>query len=117
MRQRVEPGALFRRQTSKLMIGRGEMRSGVVQQIRGALIVAAGLGLALTAARAGAIENEPKARIAFVGDSLADGYWEGITVVSGRDACLRTHVELGRFAKNSTGLTRPDKLDWATEIK
>jgi hypothetical protein len=99
------------------MIGRGEMRSGVVQQIRGALIVAAGLGLALAAARAGAIENEPKARIAFVGDSLADGYWEGITVVTGRDACLRTHVELGRFAKNSTGLTRPDKLDWASEIR
>jgi hypothetical protein len=77
----------------------------------------AGLGLALAAAGAGAVENEIKARVAFVGDSLADGYWEGVTVVAGRDACLRTHLELGRFAKNSTGLTRPDKLDWANEIR
>jgi hypothetical protein len=84
---------------------------------RGALAMLAGLTLALAAGAAGAGESEPKARIAFVGDSLADGYWEGVTVVGGRDACLRTHLELGRFAKNSTGLTRPDKLDWATEIR
>jgi uncharacterized protein len=88
-----------------------------VHQYRGALVVLAGLSLALAAAPAGAVENEPKVKIAFVGDSLSDGYWEGVTVVAGRDACLRTHLELGRFAKNSTGLTRPDKLDWATEIK
>ena len=92
-----------------------------MHQYRGALVVLAGvlagLGLALAAAFAGAVENEPKAKVAFVGDSLSDGYWEGVTVVAGRDACLRTHLELGRFAKNSTGLTRPDKLDWATEIK
>ena len=101
----------------EFVIGRGERRSRTVHQIRGALIMLAGLGLAFATAGAAAGENDPKARIAFVGDSLADGYWEGTTVVTGRDACLRTHVELGRFAKNSTGLTRPDKLDWANEIK
>jgi hypothetical protein len=82
-----------------------------------AVVVLAGLGLALISKGAGGVENEVKARIAFVGDSLSDGYWEGITVVAGRDACLRTHLELGRFAKNSTGLTRPDKLDWIAEIR
>jgi hypothetical protein len=81
------------------------------------VIVLAGLGLALISKDTGAVENDLKAKIAFVGDSLADGYWEGVTVVAGRDACLRTHLELGRFAKNSTGLTRPDRLDWATEIR
>jgi hypothetical protein len=99
------------------MIDRGEKRFSMMIQIRGASIILAALGLALAAAGAGAVENDPKARIAFVGDSLADGYWEGVTVVAGRDACLRTRLELGRFAKNSTGLTRPDKLDWASEIK
>jgi hypothetical protein len=70
------------------------------------------------AAPAGAGEGggESKIKIALVGDSLADGYWEGMTVVVGRDACLRNRIELGRFAKNSTGLTRPDRFDWAGEV-
>jgi hypothetical protein len=34
-----------------------------------------------------------------------------------RDSCLKGNVELGRFAKNSTGLTRPDRFNWADEIR
>ncbi len=69
------------------------------------------------AARGAGAESESKFRIAFVGDSIADGYWEGVTVAIGRDACLKNQVEVGRFAKNSTGLTRPDRFDWAAELR
>ena len=59
-------------------------------------------------------QAEPKAKIAFVGDSTADGLWGGVTRLVPHDSCLKGNVELGRFAKNSTGLTRPDRFDWAT---
>lgn len=59
---------------------------------------------------------EPKVKIAFVGDSLADGIWGGTATLVPRNACLKG-VELGRFAKNSTGLTRPDKFNWPDEVK
>jgi uncharacterized protein len=71
---------------------------------------------ALGLARGAGAESESKFRIAFVGDSIADGYWEGVSVTAGRDACLKSQLEFGRFAKNSTGLTRPDRLDWAVEL-
>jgi hypothetical protein len=86
-----------------------------VLHLRG-LAFLVGVVLAAGAAGAGA-EGESKIKLAFVGDSLSDGYWEGMTVVVGRDACLRNRLELGRFAKNSTGLTRPDRFDWAAEVK
>jgi hypothetical protein len=73
--------------------------------------------LGLIGAASGRAEEESKVRLAFAGDSISDGYWEGFTVVIGRDACLRSHLELGRFAKNSTGLSRPDRFDWANEIR
>jgi uncharacterized protein len=75
------------------------------------------LVLAAVAPRPAAAQGAGKARVAFVGDSLSDGYWEGFTVLAGRDACVREGLELGRFAKNSTGLTRPDRLDWAVELR
>jgi uncharacterized protein len=61
-------------------------------------------------------EGEAKTKIAFVGDSTADGLWGGVTGLIPREACLKG-FELGRFAKNSTGLTRPDKFNWADEVK
>ena len=64
-----------------------------------------------------AAHSEPKAKIAFVGDSTADGLWGGVTRLVPRDSCLKGNVELGRFAKNSTGLTRPDRFNWADEVK
>jgi uncharacterized protein len=59
----------------------------------------------------------PKIKIAFAGDSLVDNYWSGITRVIAANACLKTSVELGRFARNGTGLTRGDKLYWPREVR
>jgi uncharacterized protein len=59
---------------------------------------------------------EGKIRIAFVGDSSADGLWGGITRIVTRDACLKDQIEPLRLAKNGTGLTRPDKFDWVGAI-
>jgi uncharacterized protein len=60
---------------------------------------------------------ETKIKIAFVGDSTADGLWGGMAAIAPREPCLRTNVDLGRFAKNSTGLTRPEKFNWVDEMK
>jgi uncharacterized protein len=82
------------------------------------LALAAGAAIStLGLARGAAAESESKFRIAFVGDSIADGYWEGVSVTAGHDPCLKSQLEFGRFAKNSTGLTRPDRLDWAVELR
>ncbi len=56
-------------------------------------------------------------RIAFAGDSIVDNYWEGILRVVSAKACLKGRVELGRFARNGTGLTRGDKLFWPREVR
>jgi hypothetical protein len=56
-------------------------------------------------------------RIAFAGDSIVDNYWEGILRVVSASPCLKTNVELGRFARNGTGLTRGDKLFWPREVR
>jgi len=45
---------------------------------------------ALAAGRGAWAESESKIRIAFVGDSLSDGYWEGVGTAIGRDACLKS---------------------------
>jgi uncharacterized protein len=77
------------------------------------------LSLALTAAAYAEPETktEPKVKIAFVGDSTGDGIWGGFTSLVPREACLKANMELGRFAKNSTGLTRPDKFNWVDELR
>ncbi len=56
-------------------------------------------------------------RIAFAGDSIVDNYWEGILRVVSATPCLKGTVELGRFARNGTGLTRGDKLFWPREVR
>jgi hypothetical protein len=56
-------------------------------------------------------------RIAFAGDSIVDNYWEGVLRVVSADPCLKTSIELGRFARNGTGLTRGDKLFWPREVR
>jgi uncharacterized protein len=64
-------------------------------------------------------KSEPvaKTKIAFVGDSTSDGLWGGFTSLVPHEACLKGNFDYGRFAKNSTGLTRPNKFDWVEEIK
>ena len=100
------------------MLGGAGARVRCVSVIAAALLVAfAAVGAISALARGARAESESKVRIAFVGDSLSDGYWEGVSVSAGRDACLKNQLEFGRFAKNSTGLTRPDRYDWAVELR
>jgi uncharacterized protein len=61
-------------------------------------------------------KSEPKSKIAFIGDSTGDGLWGGVSGLLPREACLKNHIELGRFAKNSTGLTRPARFNWVDEV-
>jgi hypothetical protein len=86
---------------------------------RGTLAALVGATLALSLTLAGSVFAEPegRAKIAFVGDSTADGLWGGFTSLVPREACLKSNMEFGRFAKNSTGLTRPQKFDWVEELR
>jgi hypothetical protein len=68
------------------------------------------------AAAAGAAASS-KIRIAFAGDSIVDNYWSGIGRIIDANPCLKNTVELGRFAKNGTGLTRGDRVYWPREIR
>jgi hypothetical protein len=103
--------------SNEFVPGRGP-RHRFVSAIAAVLAVVAVVAIsALGAARSAPAETESKIRIAFVGDSIADGYWEGVSVTAGRDVCLKSQLEFGRFAKNSTGLTRPDRFDWAAELR
>src|SRR6202030_745427 len=58
-----------------------------------------------------------KIRIAFAGDSIVDNYWSGIERIVDGNPCLKNIVELGRFARNGTGLTRGDRVYWPREIR
>lgn len=58
-----------------------------------------------------------KIRIAFAGDSIVDNYWSGIERIVDGNPCLKNTVELGRFARNGTGLTRGDRVYWPREIR
>jgi uncharacterized protein len=73
--------------------------------------------VAAAAAPLRAESGESKVKVGFIGDSTADGLWGGVTRLVPRHSCLKGNVELGRFGKNSTGLTRPDRFNWADEVK
>jgi hypothetical protein len=72
-------------------------------------------GLVDTISFAGA--ETPRIKIAFEGDSMVDGIWEGMVRFASHNACLRQAFDFGRFTKNSTGLTRVDKFNWPEESK
>ena len=76
--------------------------------------------LAVTPCRAAAAavaEASSKIKIAFAGDSIVDNYWSGIGRIIDANPCLKNTVELGRFAKNGTGLSRGDRVYWPREIR
>jgi hypothetical protein len=78
------------------------------------------LPLAATPCRAAAAaggEASGKIKIAFAGDSIVDNYWSGIGRIIDANPCLKNTVELGRFARNGTGLTRGDRVYWPREIR
>ena len=70
----------------------------------------------LAAAAAGG-DATSKIRIAFAGDSIVDNYWSGIERIVDGNSCLKNTIELGRFARNGTGLTRGDRVYWPREIR
>jgi uncharacterized protein len=76
-----------------------------------------GSALAPPLVRATQAQSEGKVKVAFIGDSTADGIWGGLTSLVPHEPCLKGNFELGRFAKNSTGLTRPEKFNWVEEVK
>src|SRR5208282_4961996 len=76
-------------------------------------MVFAGAPGALAAA---ASDDPPPVRIAFVGDSMADGLWGALFRRLGKDKCLAEKVKLIRHAKNGTGLTRLDQYNWLDEV-
>jgi hypothetical protein len=94
----------------------GARSQGRVARAAIGLIAAVAL---MAVARPETLRADPssKIKIAFAGDSIVDNYWEGIFRVIDTDACLKGRVELGRFAKNGTGLTRGDKLYWPREVR
>jgi hypothetical protein len=102
---------------------RGQWRRalGVASALGAAcLVLSLVLPLAATpcrAATAAGAEASSKIRIAFAGDSVVDNYWSGIGRIVDANPCLKNTVELGRFAKNGTGLTRGDRVYWPREIR
>jgi hypothetical protein len=64
-------------------------------------------------------QNSPKQeqiKIAFVGDSMADGLWQGVTRHIAKNSCLKALIDTQRFGQNGTGLTRLDKFNWPREL-
>jgi len=78
-----------------------------------ALALALGVAPLFAAARA---EEAAAIRVAFVGDSMADGLWGALFRRLGKDKCLADKVKLLRRAKNGTGLTRLDQYNWIDEV-
>lgn len=73
--------------------------------------------LALAGAANAQSDNPPLIKIAFVGDSMADGLWGAMFRRIGRDKCLSPRIKLLRLAKNGTGLARPDQFNWPDVVE
>lgn len=82
----------------------------------GALALGVVFAAAPTAFAAAAPGDPPPIRIAFVGDSMADGLWGALFRRLGKDKCLAEKIKLIRHAKNGTGLTRLDQFNWLDEV-
>lgn len=82
------------------------------------VVFAAALAVAFVG-NIGAAEAAPDPgplRLAFVGDSMADGLWGALFRRLGKDKCVAEKVKLIRRAKNGTGLTRLDQYNWIDEV-
>jgi hypothetical protein len=104
--------------TSTIVAEAGPGRSrGLIRLVRTiGLVSCLTLPLALIAGDAAPAEAGAKARIAFVGDSLAQQYWAGIFRLVGADPCLKSNLDLGRYAKPATGLANSEYFNWLREI-
>ena len=79
-------------------------------------VLAAALATCAAASPSSATPEGSAIRIAFVGDSMADGLWGALFRRLGKDKCVAEKVKLIRRAKNGTGLTRLDQFNWIDEI-
>ncbi len=79
--------------------------------VRGGLALAAVTGLVSPAAA------DARIRVAFIGDSMADGLWGAFVRTITRDRCLKDRADGGRYARNGTGLARPDSYDWPAQAR
>ena len=91
------------------------LQSGFSASLRSVAFVAF-LAAAIGAPAVASAEGPPPLRIAFVGDSMADGLWGAMFRRLGKDKCLADKVKLIRRAKNGTGLTRLDQYNWVDEV-
>jgi hypothetical protein len=91
------------------------VKSGFLVSTRCVVFVAFAAA-AIAAPAAASAEEPPPLRIAFVGDSMADGLWGAMFRRLGKDKCLADKVKLIRRAENGTGLTRLDKYDWVDKV-
>jgi hypothetical protein len=81
------------------------------------LLAAAALSAISGPAVAAAAEKTHQVRIAFVGDSMADGLWGAMFRRVGKDKCLAQRIALLRRARNGTGLARMDQFNWVEQIR
>jgi uncharacterized protein len=91
------------------------VRRGLVRFICNIGVVSCLLLLAPIAGHAA--PADAKVRIAFVGDSLAQNYWAGVIRLIASDPCLKSNVDLGRFARPATGLANSAYFNWLREIR
>ena len=102
--------------TSGALTGCRPVRRGLIRFVCSVgLIACLSLLLSSTAGYAAPAEAG-KARIAFVGDSLAQQYWAGIFRLVGTNPCLKSNLDLGRYAKPATGLANSNYFNWLREI-
>lgn len=71
-------------------------------------------------ARPGLVQAAPdpsRVRVAFIGDSMADGLWGAFVRTLTRERCLKDRADGGRYARNGTGLARSDSYDWPSQAR
>ena len=87
---------------------------GLLRLVRGVGVISS---LLLSSIAGHAAPADAKARIAFVGDSLAQNYWAGVVRLVANDPCLKSNVDLGRFGRPATGLANSAYFNWLREIR
>ena len=90
--------------------------SGWVSRKKGSRLVLSVAALLMLGGAPGSTASDSKLRIGFAGDSIVDNYWSGTSRLVSANPCLKGVIELGRYARNGTGVTRGDKLYWPRHI-
>ncbi len=108
----VAPPGLQGRGRSRAVLRPQTRRAGAghaPRQRTGPRALRAGLMAALLVGFSG--DALAQAKVAFVGDSMADGLWGGFFRATAREAC-RGHLDLIRATHNGAGFARADSYDF-----